>query len=248
MILTAHQPVYLPWLGLFHKVALADTFCFFDDVQYQPKSYNNRNKIKMSNGPHWLSVPVLRAGYLERSYLDIKINNSIDWRKKHWRSIESSYNKAPFFEEYADKLRPVYETPWRYLVDLNFEMILTFLRLLGLKPKVVKMSDYEFKGTKSELVLDMCKTLEADIYIFGEEGRNYVNVLAFHEASVAPYFQSYIHPEYPQIGGEFVPYLSVIDLLFNCGPSSLDIILSENVSPEQFRNLGSGLECEFPTS
>ena len=101
MILTAHQPTYLPWLGLFHKIALADKFCFFDDVQYQPKDWNNRNKIKFSNGKeNWLSVPVKRTNYLEKSYLDIEINNEVKWQKKHFKSIVSNYSKSEYYELY----------------------------------------------------------------------------------------------------------------------------------------------------
>ena len=94
MILTAHQPVYLPWLGLFHKISLADTYVFFDEVQYLPKDWMNRNKINSLNGETWLTVPVLRKGYRELKTSEIKINNKIDWRKKHLRSISLNYKKS----------------------------------------------------------------------------------------------------------------------------------------------------------
>ncbi len=123
MILTAHQPVYLPWIGLFQKIALADKFCFFDNVQYQIKDWNNRNKIKFSNGEaKWLTVPVKRSGYLEKSFLDIKINNEVPWRRKHWKSIEMNYSRAKYFSLYVDGLKGFYEKEWNYLVDLNYLM------------------------------------------------------------------------------------------------------------------------------
>ena len=93
MILTAHQPVYLPWLGLFHKIALADEFVIFDQVQYLPKDWMNRNKIKTQIGSIWLTVPVLRKGHRELKTSEIQINNSVDWRKKHLRSISINYQK-----------------------------------------------------------------------------------------------------------------------------------------------------------
>ena len=99
MILTAHQPAYLPWLGLFHKIALADRFVSFDQVQYQPKDWNNRNRIKTVSGPIWLTVPVLRKGYLEKKICDIAINNDIPWAHKHWKSLQSNYAKAPCFRK-----------------------------------------------------------------------------------------------------------------------------------------------------
>ena len=100
MILTAHQPVYLPWLGLFHKISLADIFVYFDQVQYLPKDWMNRNEIKTATGPSWLTVPVLKKGHRERKTSEIEINNEIDWRKKHLKTIKNNYCKSPFFEKY----------------------------------------------------------------------------------------------------------------------------------------------------
>ncbi len=230
MILTAHQPVYLPWLGLFHKIALADKFCFFDNVQYQPKDWNNRNKIKFSNGSSgWLTVPVLRKSYLVRSYLEIEINNNIPWQRKHWKSIELNYRKSPYFELYSQELKKFYDMKWRFLAELNYGMLLFFLEKLDISLRVVRMKDYNFQGTKSELVLDMCKQLGASTYIFGEQGRNYTDKKAFESAGVVPVFQEYRHPAYQQIHGDFVSHLSIIDLLLNCGHESTSIIFKNNL-------------------
>ena len=153
MILTAHQPVYLPWLGLFHKIALSDAFCYFNDVQYQVKDYNSRNKIKTANGAIWLTVPVLTKGYREKKIKEIEINNSIDWRKKHWKSIYLNYKKAPYFNKYANFLEETYKREWRYLVDLNEEMLKWFLEQLGIKVDYFKASELNFQSYKESLVL-----------------------------------------------------------------------------------------------
>ena len=108
MILTAHQPVYLPWLGLFHKIAMADLFISFDQVQYLKKDWNNRNKIKSYKGPIWLTVPVLSKGHYQKCICDIEINNSLPWARKHWRTINTSYAKAPYFRKYADFFEDLY--------------------------------------------------------------------------------------------------------------------------------------------
>jgi len=230
MILSAHQPVYLPWLGLFDKILQADTFCYFDDVQYQPKDFNNRNKIKLPNGQaHWLSVPVLRKNYLEKSFLEIEIDNKINWQRKHWKSISLSYAKAPYYQKYAKYFQKFYEVEWTHLAELNYEMLLVFLEVLGIKVRIVRMKDYQFKGEKSDLVLDMCKQLGASQYIFGEQGQNYAHLESFKEAQVEVIFQNYSHPIYPQINGEFLSHLSVLDLLFNCGPESKNILISQTL-------------------
>jgi len=226
MILTAHQPVYLPWLGLFHKIAIADTFVSFNQVQYLPKDWNNRNRIKTPKGPQWLTVPVLRKGYLEKRIGEIEINNSVPWRRKHWRSLVTNYRGAPYFENYAGFFEEVYSRDWQYLTRLNEALLEWFIETLGIEVRLLSAADYEFRGSKSELVLDMCRQLGADVYVFGALGHDYAVVEDFEAAAVRAVFQDYRHPRYPQLHGEFVPNLSIVDLLFNCGPRSLEILMA----------------------
>lgn len=229
MILTAHQPVYLPWLGLFHKIALADAFCYFDDVQYLKKDWNNRNKIKTPQGPLWLTVPVLTSEHREKAIREIEINNATSWRKKHLSSISNNYRKAPYFEKYAPFFEDVYGRKWKYLSELNEYMLKWFLKELGINVAYHKASELHFEGAKSELVLDMCKKLKADTYIFGALGKEYAKEEDFTAAGIQIEFQEYHHPVYPQLYGDFVPYMSIIDLLFNCGDKSLEILMSGNI-------------------
>lgn len=233
MILTAHQPVYLPWLGLFHKIALADAFCYFDDVQYLKRDWNNRNKIKTPSGELFLTVPVFTKGHRQKPIREIEINNSIDWRKKHWKSIYLNYKKAPYFNKYSDFFEDVYKKDWHYLTDLTEYMMRWFLETLGIKVKYYKASDFNFQGHKSDLVLDMCKKLGADLYIFGALGKNYAEKEKFSKEGIKIYFQDYKHPIYPQLHGNFISHLSIIDLLFNCGEKSLEILMKGNISKEE---------------
>jgi len=236
MIVTAHQPVYLPWLGLFHKIALADRFISFNQVQYQAKDWNNRNKIKTPQGPIWMTVPVLRKGRLGKSYQDIEINGSINWGRKHWQALRLNYAKAPYFGKYADYFENVYAREWRTLVKLNESMLQWFVDTLGIGINIESAGDFDFEGTKGNLVLDMCRKTEADTYIFGAQGRDYADIAAFEAAGVKLHFQNYVHPEYPQLSGQFQPYMSIVDLLFNCGDDSLDILMSGNISRSQLKN------------
>ena len=240
IILTAHQPVYLPWLGLFHKIALADVFCLFDIVQYQRKDFNNRNKIKTSVDSIWLTVPVKSSGRLNSIITDIEIIND-GWHKKHLKSIELNYKKTPYFDQYYYDLKKILDTSYQYLVDLNFDILVYLLNALNIDTKTVKASDYLFKGAKSELVLDMCIQLNADIYIFGENGKDYANIDTFISAGVSPYFQSYNHPVYNQIKGKFMPYMSVFDLLFNEGQNSKNILMLDNVTKKDILTLSKDL-------
>ena len=239
MILTAHQPVYLPWLGLFHKIALAHTFVSFNQVQYLPKDWNNRNKIKTPQGPIWLTVPVLRKGYLEKKINEIEINNNEPWQRKHWRSLLTNYRFSPYFKKYEDFFEDVYKREWKLLGDLNEYMLRWFLDILGIKVKIIVASDFWFQGTKSDLVLDMCEQLCAHTYIFGALGKCYANIDKFEHAGIKLFFQDYHYPKYPQLHGPFIPYLSIVDLLFNCGESSMDIIMSDNISKTQIEKIFS---------
>lgn len=232
MILTAHQPVYLPWLGLFHKIACSDAYCYFDDVQYQVKDFNSRNKIKTASGDIWLTVPVLTNGYREKKIREIEINNGLDWRKKHWKSIYLNYKKAPYFDKYIGFLEETYKRDWQFLSELNEYMLKWFLEQLGIKVGYFKASELKFEGYKSELVLNMCKKLKADIYIFGALGKDYADKEKFKEAGTKIFFQEYHHPKYRQIGKEFLPNMSIIDLLFNEGDRSLEILMSGNITKQ----------------
>ncbi len=229
MILTAHQPVYLPWLGLFHKIALADRFVSFNQVQYQPKEWNNRNRIKTTNGPIWMTVPVLRKGYLEKKICDIAINNDTPWARKHWKSIQVNYTQTPYYRKYADFFEDTYSRQWEKLVALNEYMLGWFLDTLGIATAVDSAGDYDFQGQKEELVIDMCRQIGAEVYIFGTQGKDYADEAAFREAGITPLFQDYRHPVYSQLYGNFQSHLSIVDLLFNYGDDSLDILMSGNL-------------------
>jgi len=233
MILTGHQPVYLPWLGLFHKIALADLYCYFDIAQYQTKDYNNRNRIKTHSGDMWLSVPVESKNHFEKRVGEIRIVQN-GWERKHLKSIQIAYQKAPYFSRYMMEIESLLmRHSSGSLGDLNFAMLRFFLSCLDIQTPIVKASDYQFEGAKSDLVLDMCLKLGADLYVFGTQGQNYADIEKFRSSGVEPRFQQYNHPEYRQLYGDFVPYMSVIDLLFNEGPASREIILAGNVTRDE---------------
>lgn len=229
MILTAHQPVYLPWLGLFHKIYLADIFCVFDIAQYQNKDFNNRNKIKTANGEIWLTVPVESKNHYNTKICDAKIVNN-GWNKKHFKSIYLAYKKSKFFELYIDGFDEILnKKKYKFLTDLNFDILLFMLKCFGMKIKVVRATDYDFSGKKSDLVLDMCAKLKAKKYIFGSQGKNYADIESFKAKGISVFFQEYKHPVYDQLHREFVPFMSAIDLLFNYGQNSREIMLSGNI-------------------
>ena len=227
MILTGHQPTYLSWLGLFNKISKSDYFVLFDTVQYLPKEWMNRNRLKSPNGPFFITVPVLNKSYLNKKIFEIKINNNIDWKRKHLKSIKLNYSSTEYFNQYFGYFEEIYSKKWLYLSDLNFEILKLLLKLLNINLNLLKLSELDIQGKKSELILNLCKKLGANKFIFGEQGINYAKINTFKENKIDVVFQNYKHPVYKQIYGSFISHLSVLDLLFNCGNKSLKIINRE---------------------
>ena len=236
MIITAHQPVYLPWLGLFHKIALADEFVYYDHVQHSAHDYTARNFIKTSQGKHQLIVPVKKARSLSIRLKDLKIDQTAPWRRNHWNTIKMNYARSKYFHQYKDFLYNLYQKDWEYISDLNYNLLKYFLSMIGLDTKVICSSDLEINGEKIDGVLEMCNKLNADTIIFGKYGMDYVNLDLFNKAGIKCIFQDYIHPRYNQIFGDFIPNLSILDLLMNYGEKSLDIIMSGNLSKNEIIN------------
>ena len=228
MILTAHQPLYLPWLGLFQKVAMSDAFCLFDATQYDDNDFQNRNRIKGPNGPMWLTVPVKAQDHHRLQITEIEIADGDVWRRKHWKSLLWAYGKAPYFSRYADFFEQTYRQPWSRLVDLDIHLLTYLFEVLGLPASFKRASQLPCEGRKSEAIIGMCRALGASVYVFGSQGRGYADRAVFEAEKIGVAFQEYRHPVYPQQFGPFAPNLSVVDLLFNCGPDSLEILMSGN--------------------
>lgn len=236
-ILAAHQTSAYPWLGLIHKISLADTFCLFDDVVMSNDDYERRNRIKTANGEIWLTVPLKSKGYRDKKLYELEIDNSQRWRDKHQKSIYYAYKKAPYYEQYESFFNELFQHEWQYLTEFNEHFLKWILQTLKIKIEYCRASDLHLKGAKSDLVLDMCKKLGADVYIFGSQGRDYADKKAFERAGIKLYFQQYNHPIYPQQWGQFQPNMSAIDLLFNIGADKAkDIIMENNISKEGLLN------------
>ena len=225
MIVAIHQPNYVPWLGYFYKICHCDVFVFLDSVPYSRNSLVNRNRIKIPQGLAWLTVGVLTKGHYAQAISEVEVNNSVDWRKTHWRTISQNYSKTPHFKEYESLFEAVYDREWRRLIDLNETLIQLISSLLGTNTVMfVNASALKTTGTRSELLVNICKAVGADTYLSGFGGRKYLDESGFQEAGVRLVYSDFEHPVYGQLWGEFVPNLSIIDLLFNEGERSRSIL------------------------
>lgn len=226
MIVAAHQPSFLPWLGYLDKIARADLFVVMDDLQYEAQNFQNRNRIKLNNGVGWLTVP-LERGHQSDRICDKRIQNGGSpkqhWQRRMWSTLLVHYRRAPHFARHADELEEVFVRPWTHLLDLDLHILDLARRWLGITTPVVLASSLELGGEKSERIIDLCRKVGARTYLSGAGGSTgYLDVAALGRAGVAVEWQSFHHPVYPQRYPElgFVPNLCFLDLLFNCGPES----------------------------
>lgn len=230
MILAAHQPNYLPYPGFFEKIARADRFLIVDNVQFVKRGtfgWMHRNRIRTPSpqGWDWLSVPVLTKGRYTQRICDAEIEPGVPWARKHWKAIEWNYRRAPHFKEYAPGFRELYERPWTRFSDMAVAFIDLILGFLGISRTLDRASALGVEGQSTDLVLNLCRAVGADTYLSGVHGKDYLDMTAFERNGIRLVFQEYSCPEYPQCWpGPFVPNLSIVDMLFNCGPETARVM------------------------
>jgi hypothetical protein len=218
------QPGYLPWLGFFEQLYRCDIFVLYDDVQFEKGSWRNRNRIKTPNGPQWLTVPVQLKSRGFPLVKDVTINSSVPWQEKHIKAITQNYSKSPFLRRYSEDLFTILNRPWRLLVDLDIELINWVVKELGISTPMVLSSSLGVQGSGVARLISIIQYLGGNRFYEGSAGRNYIDVDVFEHAGISVDFQEYDHPVYPQLYGDFISHLSIIDLLFNCGPDSFQTL------------------------
>ncbi len=223
-IVAAHQPNYLPWIGYFHKILKSDMFIILDHVQFSHRGFINRNRVKGPHGAVWLTVPVRVHGRMR--IMDVSIDNTRDWNRKHASTLKAFYAKAPYFEDIYPVLQEVYDSHWENLAELNIEIIMRLATLLNIKRKFVRSSTLNPQGKKMEMIIDLCKKVNATVYFSGRGAMKYQDPKTFEENGIQLVYQEFEHPVYPQRFGEFIPNLSIVDMLFNIGVEKTREILT----------------------
>lgn len=232
MIVAAHQPHYMPWLGYLDKMAKADLFVVMDDLQYEAQNYQNRQRVKLHSGAQWMTVPLERGAQTDR-ICDKKIDNSGSqrqhWQRRTWMTLEINYRRAPYWQRYADELQSIYAQTWVSLLELDMRMLDLARSWLHIKTPIVRASSLGLQGQKTDRILDMCKKVGARCYLSGGGGSTgYLDVERLGRAGVGLIWQHFDHPRYtqryPEVG--FISHLSFIDLVLNCGDASREIMFA----------------------
>jgi len=227
------QPSFLPWLGHLDQYDWADVFVLYDDTQFDKNGWRNRNRILTPNGVTWLTVPVRTKGLNKPLNTEVPINNQEKWQKKILATVRQSYSKTPYFKDYFPGLEAALKGRYELLLDLNLATFRWLTESLGMPWKVVRSSELGIPGRKTERLVAICQKFKATDYLTGDAARDYLDVDQFEKAGVSVHWHEYEHPVYDQGTDEFVPYLSVVDLLFREGPKSLEIL-----SRSKLRSIG----------
>ncbi len=207
-----------------------DQYVVFDHVQFESKSWQQRNRIKGSNGEILLTVPVRSDGTQQVRISEKRINHDQPWLRKHLRSIELSYQKAPYFGQYFHEIKSIMETKYELIADFNLALIECIIRQLGIRTEIKRSSTILLEDDshlgKTERVVNLCEGANVTMLYDGAVAKDFLKLDAFREKGIEIVFQKYNPIVYRQLGKGFIPYLSVIDLLFNCGEESIEVIRS----------------------
>ncbi|MDH7513865.1 MAG: WbqC family protein [Clostridiales bacterium] len=235
-ILVAHQPEFMPWLGFISKAAMGDVYILLDSVDFRKRYFQHRNKIRIisDQGWIWLIIPLVRSTLHGDGKLisRVKIAKG-SWKEEHLRAIKFSYSKAPYFSEIYPEIQELYQYNGDSLAEFNTLFIKYAFKKFNINIPAYRTSDIiarriDISGQKTELILSMCQAVGAKTFVSGPYGKTYLEKEKFVERNMKLVFQRFEHPTYTQTHGEFIPCMSFIDLLFNHGPQSIDILGKSN--------------------
>lgn len=223
------QSNYIPWKGVFDMMNKVDTFVFFEDVDFTKRDWRIRNKIKTPEGEIWLTIPVKKASRGTKIY-EIQISQEENWQEKHYKTITQYYKKAKYFEEYKWLLDKIYlEKKWENLSEFNIFSNILIAKELGIKTEFINSKDLKTSGTKDDKLIEICEKLEGNYYLSGPAAKDYINNEKFKNKNINLAYIKYEYPEYKQLYGEFNHYLSIFDVLFNCGKDAQNYIFTGRI-------------------
>lgn len=213
-----HQPDFMPYLGFFDRLLHADIYVIFDNVQYVrgSRALTSRDKIKTKSGEKWISVGIKKPPY-GSMINEVLLRQDTEWRKDHINMIRENYKKSAYYDEIMPYIEDLYLYQCERMMDFNMKSIEMLMALFDISIEMVLASSLQAKGKSNELIIDILKKLNCHRYLSGVGARDYYVPELYEEAGIQVVWQDFRHPVYPQQYEGFIPYLSSIDMLFNCG-------------------------------
>jgi len=225
MIISIHQPNFIPWIGYFFKIYKSDVFVILDNVQFTKNGFTNRNQIKTPSGPNWLTLPVIQSGKFGQNINECVIFNKSLNTKKIINSLSGNYKKAKYFDPYFDKISAILNEADDSLCKLNIALLRWVLIELEIKTKIITSSELEnIEGESTERLISICKKLNGTKYLVGLGGKKYQKDELFEQNNIELINTPFKYPTYTQLWNDFLPNLSIVDVLFNCGPDTKTIL------------------------
>jgi len=232
--LVVSQPMFLPWVGLFEQIRLADVFIHYDDVQLpQGRSFMSRVQLKTANGVSWLTVPIdhTKSGKLLNEVVLLKPE---EWRDKHLRTIRHAYARRPCFRLMFDLAESIYSQRTDHLAEFNIRAIELIAQWLGLAPRLMRSSAIGVAGASTARLVALCEAVNSDVYVTGHGALNYLNHQQFEDKGISVRYMDYRKVPYAQGNGEFNPYLSILDAIANCGERTRELLCSDAIDWRDF--------------
>lgn len=212
------QSNYLPWKGVFDLIHRVDIFVFLEDVQYTERDWRNRNKILTSQGPQWFSVPVKSSNRRNQLICEAEIDNETNWQRKHYNMFQINYGKSLHFKQYKWIIDDLYlNQKWEKISDLNIYSTKLIASVLGLDIQFINSAELNTSGTKDDKLIEICKKVNADYYLSGPAARDYIVPQKFIDNNIILDYIDYQYPEYQQLHQPFNNFVTILDLIFNCG-------------------------------
>jgi len=220
------QSSYIPWKGYFDLIRRADEFILYDDAQFTKRDWRSRNRIKTPAGPSWLTIPVEVKGKYLQAIKDARVSDP-SWNERHWKSIQASYARAPYYRMYKDAIEELFRgCESRSLSEVNFRLLSGCCELLSIGTRLSWSMDYSVPEGKTERLVAMCQQAGATEYLSGPAARAYIDPTLFEAANIQLTFIDYDgYPEYTQLYPPFDHHVTVLDLLVHTGPRALEHLL-----------------------
>ena len=221
------QPMFFPWAGMFEQIRLADVYVHYGDVQFSKGSFTNRVQIKTAQGSKWLTVP-LQQFSLGQVIDEVLLDTHSNWRRQHLAQLKQAYAAAPYCKDMLALVESVYQQPHITIGQLSRDSMAACCRYYGLDVgrRFIEIGSLGIGGASSQRVRDIVKVLGGTRYITGHGARHYLDHQLFEDARIRVEYMDYQKRPYPQLHGEFTPYVSLLDLIANTGPQGIDCIVS----------------------
>lgn len=227
MIVSTNQPYFFPYPGFFYKANLSDFFVILDEIQFpRGTTWMTRNRFKSDQGTLWMTIPVWKKGLGLQKINEVRICDEGRWAKKHLESLKSAYARAPYLVDHLDFVERIFSSDFKRLIELNLAVIRYLMEHLHINTEVILLSELGIQSRGDRLLIEICRSIKTSHFLTQNAALKFLNQDPFHEAGIQ--LRSFNPPSlvYPQLWGDFIPNLSTLDLILNCGPKAHDILIS----------------------